>query len=111
MIIAKRLKGKAIAAWLGPGGEAARRAVASIKGQWQKAGNRLDVYIDPADPWSYLAMQVAQRLECPRGYSGYLIEQWGREEKRCDAFVTDRIREFRRLQHRVLSEHHEARAV
>lgn len=62
MIIAKRLKGKAIATWLGPTGEAARRAVAGIKDKVSKAPRRLDLYIDLADPWSYLAAQVAQRL-------------------------------------------------
>jgi hypothetical protein len=36
MIFAKRLKGKAIAAWLGPTGDAARRAVASLKQQIDK---------------------------------------------------------------------------
>lgn len=58
MIIAKRLKGKAIAAWLGPTGEAARRAVTKLR----KAPTRLDLYFDVADPWSYLAAQVASRL-------------------------------------------------
>lgn len=62
MIIAKRLKGKAIAAYLGPTGDAARRALAGIKSQWQKAPQRLDVYIDAGDPWSYLTAQVASRL-------------------------------------------------
>lgn len=58
MIIAKRLKGKAIAAWLGPTGEAARRAVTKLR----KAPTGLDLYFDVADPWSYLAAQVASRL-------------------------------------------------
>jgi 2-hydroxychromene-2-carboxylate isomerase len=62
MIIAKRLKGKAIAAWLGPTGDAARRAVASIKQQVVKEPRRLEVYVDAADPWSYLAAQAASRL-------------------------------------------------
>lgn len=62
MIIAKRLKGKAIAAWLGPTGEAARRAVASLKQQIDKKPNKLDLYIDPSDAWSYLAAQAASRL-------------------------------------------------
>jgi 2-hydroxychromene-2-carboxylate isomerase len=63
MIIAKRLKGKAIAAWLGPTGDAARRAVAGIRQQWTKdVASRLDVYLDPADPWSYLTAQAASRL-------------------------------------------------
>jgi 2-hydroxychromene-2-carboxylate isomerase len=62
MIFAKRLKGKAIAAWLGPTGDAARRAVASLKQQIDKSPRKLDVYLDPGDPWSYLAAQAASRL-------------------------------------------------
>jgi 2-hydroxychromene-2-carboxylate isomerase len=58
MIIAKRLKGKAIATWLGPTGEAARRAVASFRHKTKK----LDLYVDIGDPWSYLAAQAAKRL-------------------------------------------------
>jgi 2-hydroxychromene-2-carboxylate isomerase len=58
MIIAKRLKGKAIATWLGPTGEAARRAVASFRNKARK----LDLYFDIGDPWSYLAAQVSRRL-------------------------------------------------
>lgn len=62
MIIAKRLKGKAIAAWLGPTGEAARQALAGIRQKLGKAPTRLDLYFDVADPWSYLAAQIASRL-------------------------------------------------
>jgi 2-hydroxychromene-2-carboxylate isomerase len=62
MIIAKRLKGKAIAAWLGPTGDAARRAVATVRDRITSAPRRLDVYLDIADPWSYLTAQVASRL-------------------------------------------------
>lgn len=62
MIIAKRLKGKAIAAWLGPTGEAARRAVTKVRRELGKAPSRLDFYFDVADPWSYLTAQVAHRL-------------------------------------------------
>src|SRR5688572_24111536 len=62
MIIAKRLKGKAIAAWLGPTGDAARRAVAGIRQQIKKETRRLDLYFDVADPWSYLAAQAVTRL-------------------------------------------------
>jgi 2-hydroxychromene-2-carboxylate isomerase len=58
MIIAKRLKGKAIATWLGPTGEAARRALASFRPKTK----RLDLYFDLGDPWSYLAAQAAKRL-------------------------------------------------
>lgn len=64
MIIAKRLKGKAIATWLGPTGDAARRAVAGLRDKVTRRGEprRLDVYVDIADPWSYLAAQAARRL-------------------------------------------------
>src|SRR5512139_2204559 len=62
MIIAQRLKGKAIAAWLGPTGDAARRAVAGIRHQIKKEPRRLDFYFDIADPWSYLVAQAVSRL-------------------------------------------------
>ena len=62
MIIAKRLKGKAIAAWLGPTGDAARRAVANLRQQLKKEPNRLALYFDLHDPWSYLLAQAASRL-------------------------------------------------
>lgn len=62
MIIAKRLKGKAIAAWLGPTGDAARRAARNVRDQLKKEPRRLDLYFDIADPWSYLLAQAATRL-------------------------------------------------
>jgi 2-hydroxychromene-2-carboxylate isomerase len=62
MIFAKRLKGKAISAWLGPTGDAARRALSRIKGRLSDAPRTLDVYFDPTDPWSYLTGQAVQRL-------------------------------------------------
>ncbi len=64
MIIAKRLKGKAIAAWLGPAGDAARSAVAAVKRTVanQPGAARLDFYYEISDPWSYLAAQVVDRL-------------------------------------------------
>ncbi|HEY1558019.1 MAG TPA: DsbA family protein [Kofleriaceae bacterium] len=62
MILTKRLKGKAIAAWLGPRGDAARRAVSDLRERVTKAPRRLDLYVDIADPWSYLAAQAASRL-------------------------------------------------
>ena len=57
MIIAKRLKGKAIAAWLGSTGDAVRRATRRFKTE-----KRLDFYYDVADPWSYLTAVAVQRL-------------------------------------------------
>ena len=58
MIIAKRLRGKAIAAWLGSTGDAARRALHRVRG----ASRTLDFYFDIGDPWSYLAGQAVERL-------------------------------------------------
>ena len=62
MIIAKRLKGKAIAAWLGGAGDAARRAAWRVKQRISNASPRLDFYFDIADPWSFLAAQAVSRL-------------------------------------------------
>jgi 2-hydroxychromene-2-carboxylate isomerase len=62
MIITKRLMGKAIATWLGPTGDAARRTFAELKERVTKAPRKLTLYFDIAEPWSYLAAQVASRL-------------------------------------------------
>lgn len=62
MIIAKRLRGKAIATWLGPTGDAARRAVQRAKERLTSAPRRLELYFDIGDPWSYLAGQAVTRL-------------------------------------------------
>jgi 2-hydroxychromene-2-carboxylate isomerase len=62
MIIAKRLKGKAIATWLGPTGEAARRALTRARQRITNAPRRLDFYFDIADPMSYLTAQAVLRL-------------------------------------------------
>ena len=62
MIIAKRLKGKAIATWLGPAGDAARRALTHARQRLTKAPSRLDFYFDIADPLSYLTAQAVARL-------------------------------------------------
>jgi len=62
MIIAKRLKGKAIATWLGPVGDAARRAVTQARQRITNTAGRLDVYFDIADPMSYLTAQAVARL-------------------------------------------------
>ncbi len=58
MNLTKRIKGQAIAAWLGPAGDAARRALAQVK----KAPARIDFYHDPSDALSYLAAQALERL-------------------------------------------------
>ncbi len=62
MIIAKRLKGKAIATWLGPAGDAARRAALRVRQRITNAPSRLELYLEIGDPWSYLAAQAASRL-------------------------------------------------
>jgi 2-hydroxychromene-2-carboxylate isomerase len=62
MIITKRLKGKAIAAWLGSTGDVARRAVASVRERIANAPRTLDFYLDITDPWSYLTAQAVARL-------------------------------------------------
>ena len=62
MIIAKRLKGKAIATWLGPTGEAARRALTRARQRITNAPSRLDFYVDIGDPMSYLTAQAVTRL-------------------------------------------------
>ncbi|MBA3395664.1 MAG: DsbA family protein [Deltaproteobacteria bacterium] len=62
MIIAKRLKGKAIATWLGPTGDAARRAVAKVRQKITSTPTKLTFYYDVSDPWSFLAAQVVERL-------------------------------------------------
>src|SRR4051794_34220721 len=62
MIIAKRLKGKAIATWLGPTGDAARRALSRARQRITSAPRRLDFYYEIADPMSYLTAQAVARL-------------------------------------------------
>ncbi len=62
MIIAKRLKGKAIATWLGPTGDAARRALTRARQRITSTSRRLDFYVDVADPMSYLTAQAVERL-------------------------------------------------
>ena len=62
MIITKRLMGKAIATWLGPTGDAARRTITELKERVTKAPRKLALYFDIAEPWSYLAAQAASRL-------------------------------------------------
>ena len=62
MIIAKRLKGKAIAAWLGPTGDAARRLVERARQKITSAPKKLELYFDIQDPWSYLTAQAVFRL-------------------------------------------------
>jgi 2-hydroxychromene-2-carboxylate isomerase len=62
MIIAKRLKGKAIATWLGPTGDAARRALSRARDRVTGAAPTLAFYVDLADPMSYLTAQAVARL-------------------------------------------------
>jgi len=62
MIIAKRLKAKAIAAWLGPTGDAARRVADRVRQKITSKPNKLQLYFDISDPWSYLTGQAVSRL-------------------------------------------------
>lgn len=62
MSLVSRLKGKAINAWLGPTGDAARTAVGKLKERIAQKPRTLDVYFDVSDPWSYLTGQAVQRL-------------------------------------------------
>ncbi len=62
MIITKRLMGKAIATWLGPTGDAARRAVTELREKVTKSPRKLTLYIDVAEPWSYLTAIATSRL-------------------------------------------------
>lgn len=57
MIFAKRLKGKAIAAWLGPTGQRAHSALSRAR-----SDGPLAYYFDVEDPWSYLGAQILARL-------------------------------------------------
>jgi 2-hydroxychromene-2-carboxylate isomerase len=57
MIVAKRLKGKAIAALLGPTGQRALTTLARLRDD-----GPLAYYFDVEDPWSYLGAQVLARL-------------------------------------------------
>lgn len=57
MLVAKRIKGKAIAALLGPVGQKARHALARARGD-----GPLAYYFDLEDPWSYLGAQLLARL-------------------------------------------------
>lgn len=62
MIVAKRLKGKAIAALLGPAGQKARTALSRAR-----SDGPLTYYFDIEDPWSYLGAQVLARLVAAYG--------------------------------------------
>jgi len=62
VIITKRLMGKAVAAWLGPTGDAARRVVTELRERVAKEPRKLELYFDITDPWSYLAAQATSRL-------------------------------------------------
>jgi 2-hydroxychromene-2-carboxylate isomerase len=68
MSIASRLKGRAIAAVLGPTGQGARDLFAAAKRKIRGEPVRLELFHDLVDPWSYLAAQAADRLT--RAYPG-----------------------------------------
>src|SRR3569833_4118354 len=54
--------GKAIATWLGPTGDAARKAVTDLMSRVTKAPRTRALYFDISEPWSYLSAQAASRL-------------------------------------------------
>jgi len=62
MSIGSRIKGRAIAAFLGPTGRGARGLVAEARRRIAREPVRLELFHDPTDPWSYLAAQVVERL-------------------------------------------------
>ena len=62
MILAKRLKAKAVAAWLGTPGDTARRTVTRVRERLTSRPRRLELYFDLACPWSHLAAQAVARL-------------------------------------------------
>mgnify|MGYP003376191756 CR=1 FL=1 len=62
MLIGKRLRGGAIAAYLGGPGQVVRSLTHQAERALRRRPPVLDVYLDPGDPWSYLTAQVADRL-------------------------------------------------
>jgi 2-hydroxychromene-2-carboxylate isomerase len=60
MPIGARIKGRAIAAFLGP-------TVTGLTRVFKRGSTTLALYYDIADPWSYLAAQVADRLVAAYG--------------------------------------------
>jgi 2-hydroxychromene-2-carboxylate isomerase len=62
MSIGARIKGRAIAAFLGPSGRGARDLVAAARRKIAREPVRLDFFHDILDPWSYLAAQAVDRL-------------------------------------------------
>jgi 2-hydroxychromene-2-carboxylate isomerase len=63
MSIAARIRGRAIAAYLGPTFAGARDLARSLS----RAPVKLELFHDAADPWSHLAAQVADRLVAAYG--------------------------------------------
>ncbi|MEZ4366490.1 MAG: DsbA family protein [Kofleriaceae bacterium] len=62
MILAKRLRGRAIAAYLGGPGQRVRALTHAARARLRHEPEQLDFYFDLADPWSYLAAQAVERL-------------------------------------------------
>ena len=62
MIFAKRLRGRAFDAFLGPAGEGVRDLAHAVRGKLTGKPDVLTFYFDLTDPWSYLTAQVTQRL-------------------------------------------------
>jgi 2-hydroxychromene-2-carboxylate isomerase len=62
MGIGSRIKGRAIATFLGPAGQKARGLVAGVRRVVTREPRRLDFYHDLSDPWSHLTAQAVERL-------------------------------------------------
>lgn len=60
MLLAKRLRGAAIAAYVGAPGQTLRGAVHQVRHRHRR--HVLEVFLDPHDPWSFLVAQVTRRL-------------------------------------------------
>lgn len=62
MILAKRIRGRAMAAMLGPVGESVRQLAQTASQRIRRQPDVIDFYFDLVDPWSYLAAQAMDRL-------------------------------------------------
>jgi 2-hydroxychromene-2-carboxylate isomerase len=62
MSIGSRIKGRAIAAFLGPTGRGARELFSAARRRITGEPVRLEFFHDIIDPWSYLAAQAVDRL-------------------------------------------------
>jgi 2-hydroxychromene-2-carboxylate isomerase len=72
MSIGSRIKGRAIAAFLGPTGRGARELLAAARRGITRKPVRLEFFHDLVDPWSYLTAQAVDRLV--KAYPGLALE-------------------------------------